>query len=218
MFPAADLPPSEGTYLLPVVLGIGRNTLMNTPVLRIYCLATRLCFISIFRTFHHHLACQQSGFLMLANKVEELETGQQSFGNAGGEKLFARVAELVEHQHEEDAHAVTYQELQDQHWGADIQVEVCSINVPHQQEEGVLHQPHDVVHGHAVPVLGFANQVGVTELHLHCRPAEHVNASVQEREKAQDDGSAHPAQFLLYVLRKWGLAKPEENPWVEAET
>lgn len=155
---------------------------------------------------------------MLANKVEDLETGQQSFSNAGGEKLFARVAELVEHEHEEDAHAVTYQELQNQHWGTDIEVEVCSVNVPHEQEEGVLHHSHDVVHGHAVPVLGFADQVRVAELHLHRRPAEHVNASVQEREKAQDDGSAHPAKFLLYVLRKWRLALPELNPWVEAET
>lgn len=155
---------------------------------------------------------------MLANKVEDLETGQQSFSNAGGEKLFAWVTELVEHQHEEDAHAVTYEELQEQHWGADIEVEVCSVDVPHQQEEGVLHQPHDVVHGHLVPVLGFADQVRVAELHLRCRPAEHVNASIQEREKAQHDGSAHPAQLLLYVLRKWRLAKPEENPRVEEET
>lgn len=155
---------------------------------------------------------------MLANKVENLETGQQSFSNAGGEKFFARVTELVEHQHEEDSHAVTYQELQEQHWGTHIEVEVCSVDVPHEQEEGVLHQPHDVVHGHAVPVLRFADQVGVAELHLRCRPAEHVNASIQEREKAQDDGSAQPAQFLLYVLRKWRLAKPEENPGVEEET
>lgn len=155
---------------------------------------------------------------MLANKVEDIETGQQSFGNAGGEKLFARVAELVEDQHEEDAHAVPYEELQEQHWGTDIEVEVSSVNVPEEQQEGVLHQPHDVVHGHAVPVLGLADQVGVAELHLRRRPAEHVNAGVQEREQAQDYGSAHPAQLLLYVLRKRRLAEPEDNPRVEEET
>lgn len=74
-FPAGDLPPSKGTYLLPVVLGIGRSTLMRIPLLRIYCLATAPCFISIFKRFHFCLVLQYRGFGRLANKAEELETG-----------------------------------------------------------------------------------------------------------------------------------------------
>lgn len=156
-FPAGDLPPFKGTYLLSVVLGIGRNTLMKIPLLRIYCLATAPCFISIFRRFHLCLVCQYGGFGRLANKAEERETGQQTFRNAGREKLFAWVAELVKHQHEEDSHAVTYQELQDQQRGADIQVDIGFINVPHQQEECVLNESQYVIHSQSVPVLGFVN-------------------------------------------------------------
>lgn len=83
MFPAGDLPSSKGTYLLPDVLGIGRNALMRIPLLRIYCLATAPYFIGIFRRFHLCLVYQYAGFGRLANKAEELETGQQTFRNAG---------------------------------------------------------------------------------------------------------------------------------------
>lgn len=156
MSPAGDLPLSKITYLLLVVLGIGRNTLMRIPLLRIYCFATAPRFISIFR-FHLCFVHQYSRLGRLASKAEELETGQQTFRNAGGEKLFAWVAELVEDQHEEDSHAVTYQDLQDQQWGADIQVDISFIDVPHQQEECILDESQHVIHSQSVPVLGFVD-------------------------------------------------------------
>ena len=127
------------------------------------------------------------------------------------------MTELVEDQHEEDGDGVGHQQLQHQQRGADELVEVCFVDVPQQEQWGVLHEAHHVVHSHAIPVLGLIDEVRVVQFHLHGRPAEHVDAGIEEGEQAEHDGGSHPGQSLLDVFREWRVALPEQDPGVEEE-
>lgn len=152
-----------------------------------------------------------------ARQAEQRGAVPQALRHAGREELPARVAELVEDQHEKDADGVGYQQLHHQQRGADEIVEVCSVDVPHEEQQGVLHKPQHVVHGHAEPVLRLVDEVGVVEFHLHARPAEHVDAGVQEGEHEEHGGGAHLGQSLFYVFGDWRVAPPEQDPGVEEE-
>ncbi len=153
----------------------------------------------------------------VAHETEERGAVPNALGHAGGEEPPTWMAELIENQHEEDGDSVGYQELQHQQRGADELVEVCFVDVPQQEQGGVLHKTHHVVHGHAIPVLGLIDQVWVVEFHLHSRPAEHVDAGVEEGEQAKHDGGSHPGQSLLDILRERRVAQPEQDPRVEEE-
>lgn len=141
----------------------------------------------------------------------------KALGHAGGEQPPTRVTELVEDEHEEDGDGVGDQQLQHQQRGADELVEVGLVDVPQQKQWGVLNETQHVVDSHAIPVLGLIDEVLVAELHLHCRPAEHVDASVEEGEQAKHDGGPHPRQCFFNVLREWWVALPEEDPGVQEE-
>lgn len=168
--------------------------------------------------FQGRLGCQSVGRRVGAtNQAEERGAVPESPGHAGGEKPSTRVTELIEDQHEEDADGVGHQQLQDQQRGADQLVEVSFIDVPQQEQRGILHKTQHIVHGHAIPVLGFVDEIWVVELHLHGRPAEHVDAGVEEGEEAEHDGGSHPGQGLLDVLWEGGVAQPEQDPGVEKE-
>ena len=138
-------------------------------------------------------------------------------GHAGGEQHATRVAELIEDQHEEDADGVGHQQLQNQQRRADQLVEVRSVDVPQQEQRGILPKTQHIIHSHAIPVLGLVDEIWVVELHLHGRPAEHVDASVEEGKQAEHDGGAHPGQSLLDVLGEGRVAQPEQDPRVEKE-
>lgn len=127
------------------------------------------------------------------------------------------MAELVEDQHEEDGDGVGQQQLQHQQWGKDELVEVCFEDVPQEKQWGILHKAHHVVHSHAIPVLGLVDEVRVVQLHLHGRPAEHVDACVEQSKQAQHDGGPHPSESLLYVFRERWVTLPEQDPGVEEE-
>lgn len=164
------------------------------------------------------LGCQPVGrWVGVTNQAEEGGTVPEAAGHAGGEEHSARVAELIENQHEEDADGVGHQQLQNQQRRADQLVEVGFIDVPQQKQRGILHKAQHVIHSHAIPVQGFVDEIRVAELHLHSRPAEHVDASVEEGEQAEHDGGSHPGQGLLDVLREGRVAPPEQDPGVEEE-
>jgi len=127
------------------------------------------------------------------------------------------MTKLVEDQHEEDGDGVGDQQLQHQQRGTEELVEVRFIEVPEQKQRGVLHKADQVVGGHAIPVLGLIDEVGVTELHLHGGPAEHVDAGVEEGEHAKHDGGSHPGQRFFYILGERGVAVPKQDPRVEEE-
>lgn len=152
-----------------------------------------------------------------AHQAEKWGAIPKALGHAGGEEPPTWVAELVEDQHEKDGDGVGYQQLQHQQRGTDELVDVCFIDVPEQEQRGIFHKTQHVVHGHAIPVLGLVDEVWVTEFHLHGRPAEHVDASVEEREHAKHDGGSHSGQSFFYILRERGVALPEQDPGVEEE-
>lgn len=127
------------------------------------------------------------------------------------------MAELVEDQHEEDADGVGHQQLQHQQRRVDEAVEFCSVDVPHEQQQGVLGEAQHVVHGHAEPVLRLVDEVGVVEFHLHAGPAEHVDAGVEEGEHDEDGGGAHLGQGLFDVFGEGRVAPPEQDPGAEEE-
>lgn len=168
--------------------------------------------------FQGGLGCQSVGRRVGAtNQAEERGAVPESPGHAGGEKPSTRVTELIEDQHEEDADGVGHQQLQNQQRGTDQLVEVSFIDVPQQEQRGILHKTQHIVHSHAIPVLGFVDEIWVVELHLHGWPAEHVDASVEEGEEAEHDGGSHPGQGLLDVLWEGRVAQPEQDPGVEKE-
>lgn len=88
----------------------------------------------------------------VTNQTEERGTVPETAGHAGGEQRSARVTELIEDQHEEDADGVGHQQLQNQQWRADQLVEVGFIDVPQQEQRGVLHKTQHIIHSHAIPV------------------------------------------------------------------
>lgn len=153
----------------------------------------------------------------VTSQTEERGTVPETPGHAGGEKLTTRVTELIEDQHEEDADGVGQQQLQNQQRRADQLIEVGFIDVPQQKQRGVLHKTQHIIDSHAIPVLGFVDEIWVVELHLHGWPAEHVDASVEEGEQAEHDGGSHPGQSLLDVLGEGRVAQPEQDPGVEKE-
>lgn len=164
------------------------------------------------------LGCQSVRWWVgVTNETEERGTVPETLSHAGGEKPSTRVTELIEDQHEEDGDGVGHQQLQNQQWRADQLVEVSFIDVPQQKQRGILHKTQHIIHSHAIPVLGFVDEIWVVELHLHGWPAEHVDASVEEGEQAEHDGGSHPGQSLLDVLREGRVAQPEQDPGVEKE-
>lgn len=125
--------------------------------------------------------------------------------------------ELIEHNHEQNGRAVPNEQLQHQQGCTHIHIDVSLVKIPHEEEEGVLDEPHHVVHQEPVPVLRLADEVGVVDFQLHRRPAEHVDPGVEEGEEAQHNGGAQPTEGLLKVLREGGATAPEEDPGVEEE-
>lgn len=99
------------------------------------------------------LGCQPIRWWVgVTNQTEERGTVPETPGHAGGEKYSARVTELIEDQHEEDADGVGHQQLQNQQWRADQLVEVGFIDVPQQKQWGILHETQHIIHSHAIPV------------------------------------------------------------------
>ena len=90
--------------------------------------------------------------------------------------------ELIEHNHEQNGRAVPNEQLQHQQGCTHIHIDVSLVKIPHEEEEGVLDEPHHVVHQEPVPVLRLADEVGVVDFQLHRRPAEHVDPGVEEGE------------------------------------
>ncbi len=133
------------------------------------------------------------------------------------EEASAGVAELVEEQHEEHGQAVADQQLDSQQRRAYVLVEVRLEEVPERDEEEVLHKASTIVHGQAAPALLPLDELSVGEVQLHCRPAEDVDAGVEQREHAQHHRGAQLREVFLHVLRQRAFPGPELSPGEEEE-
>ena len=133
------------------------------------------------------------------------------------EEASAGVAELIEEQHEENSQAVADQQLDPQQGGAHVLVEVRLEVVPERDEEEVLQEASEVVHGQPVPVLLPLDELWMGEVQLHGRPAEHVDAGVEQREHAQHHDGAQLGEVLLHVLGQRAPLGPELPPGQEEE-
>lgn len=133
------------------------------------------------------------------------------------EEVSAGVAELVEEQHEEHSQAVADQQLDAQVLAAHVLVEVRLEEVPERDEDGVLHKASAVVHGQAAPVLLPLDELPMGQVQLHRRPAEDVDAGVEQREHTQHHRGAQLGEVLLHVLRQRAFPGPELSPGEEEE-
>ena len=133
------------------------------------------------------------------------------------EEASAGVAELVEEQHEEHGQAVADQQLDGQQRRAHVLVEVRFVEVPERDEDEVLDEASAVVHGQAAPALLPLDELSVGEVQLHRRPAEDVDAGVEQREHAQHHRGAQLGEVLLHVLSQRAFPGPELSPGEEEE-
>lgn len=81
------------------------------------------------------------------------QTLPNAFRNTGGKELFARVKELIEYQHEENASAIPNKQLKKQEWGTHIHIDVSLVKIPHEEKEGIFNESQHVVHQWLVPAL-----------------------------------------------------------------
>ena len=133
------------------------------------------------------------------------------------EEASAGVAELVEEQHEEHGQAVADQQLDGQQRRAHVLVEVRFVEVPERDEDEVLDEASAVVHGQAAPALLPLDELSVGEVQLHRRPAEDVDAGVEQREHAQHHRGAQLGEVLLHILSQRAFPGPELSPGEEEE-
>jgi len=150
-------------------------------------------------------------------RVPAAANAVQEVGNVVAEELAAGVQVLEEEEHEVDAQAVAQEQLHHQQRGADVLVDICLKEVPEDDQGRVLRQPGHVVDGQAAPVLRLVDEVPVGQLELHGRPAEHVDAGIEEGEGAEHHHRAHPAEVLLDVVGQAGAAPPELHPGQEED-
>lgn len=129
----------------------------------------------------------------------------------------AGVAELVEEQHEENRQAVADQQLHRQQRRAHVLIEVRLEEVPEGDENQVLHEAAAIVHGQPAPVLLPLDELAVREVQLYRRPAEDVDAGVEQRNHAQHHHGAQLREVLLHVLRQRAFPRPELGPREEEE-
>lgn len=129
----------------------------------------------------------------------------------------ARVAELVEEQHEEHSQAVTDQQLDGQQQGTHILVEVWLEEVPECDQKKVLHKAPTVVHSQAAPALLSFNELSMGEVELHRRPAEDIDAGVEQSEHAKYHHGAQLREVFLHVLSQRAFPGPELNPGKKEE-
>lgn len=129
----------------------------------------------------------------------------------------ARVAELVEEQHEEDRQAVADEQLHGQQRSAHVLVEVRLEEVPQRDERQVLGEAAAVVRRQPAPALLALDELAVRQVQLHRRPAEDVDAGVEQREHDQHHHRAQLGEVLLHVLRQRALLGPELGPGEEEE-
>lgn len=127
------------------------------------------------------------------------------------------MAELMEDQHEDHSQAVAHDKLHHQQWCAHVYVEVGLEVIPQDDKGNILHKAKGVVNCQASPTGLFLHQVVVGQVQLHGRPAENINAGIEERDHAEHHGGAQLAEVLLDVLRQWRPPGPELNPWLEEE-
>lgn len=133
------------------------------------------------------------------------------------EEASTGVEELVEEQHEEHGQAVADQQLDAQQWGTHVLIEVRLEEVPERDEAKVLHKASAVVDGQAVPALLPLQEFSMAEVQLHRRPAEDVDAGVEQREHAQHHRGAQLGKVFLHVFRQRAFPDPELGPGQEEE-
>ncbi len=61
------------------------------------------------------------------------------------------------------------------------------------------------------------DELSMGEVQLHCRPAEDVDAGIQQRKHAQHNDGAQLREVLLHVLSQRALPGPELSPGEEEE-
>lgn len=129
----------------------------------------------------------------------------------------AGVAELVKEQHEEDWQAVADQQLDSQQRRTHILIEVWLEEVPECDEDEVLNEASTVVDRQASPVLLPLDKLPMGEVQLHRRPAEDVDAGIEQRKHAQHHCGAELREVFLHAFSQRAFPGPELSPGEEEE-